>query len=102
MNKISLIAAMIVIGFGAVATATAPVLAAGVGSCQSEKIRNADGVFVDKVQIFANSIKMTLRQQGYNVSSVEPWGGCVRAFITTPDGGTKFQYFDPDTLQPLN
>ena len=102
MSKISLITAMVIVGLGASGASILPAAAQNIAACQSEKVLNGNGVYVDRVQVFAGSIATLLRQQGYNVSSVEPWGGCVRAFITQPGGGTKFQYFDPDTLQPLN
>lgn len=78
-----------------------PASAAGVGSCMSEKILGSDGLYHEKVELFANTIAMQLRQQGYNVESVQPWGGCVKAFITEPGGGSHMEFFDPDTLQPL-
>jgi hypothetical protein len=79
-----------------------PAVAAGVASCMDEQVLGADGLYHEKVAVFADTIMMTLRQQGYDVESVEPWGGCVRAFITDPGGGSHMAFFDPDTLQPLS
>lgn len=80
---------------------TAPATAASVASCMSQKILGADGLWHEKVEVFADSIAIALRRQGYDVERVEPWAGCVRAFVRQPDGGTRMQFFDPDTLAPL-
>ena len=79
-----------------------PAAAASVATCQKDTVLGPDGVYIDRVQAFADTIAMELRQQGYNVESVEPWGGCVKAFITDPGGGSHMQFFDPDTLEPLS
>jgi hypothetical protein len=100
MGKLSLIAAVVLSGLS-VAGSIQPAAAASMATCQSEKVLNDNGVFVDKIQLYRDTIAMRLRREGYNVSSVEPWGGCVRAFVTMPDGSTKNQFFDPDTLEPV-
>ena len=79
----------------------APALAAGVASCQSTKVLGPNGVFIDSIDANADGIAMELRQMGYDVESVQGWGGCVKAFITDPGGGSHMAFFDPDTLQPL-
>jgi len=43
-----------------------------------------------------------LSARGYNVSGVEEWGGCIRAYVTDAHGHTSMKLFDPDTLQPIN
>ena len=77
MGKLSLIAALVLIGLG-LAASVQPAAAASMATCQSEKVLNENGVFVDKIQLYRDTIAMRLRREGYNVSSVEPWGGCVR------------------------
>lgn len=79
----------------------APALAAGVASCQSTKVLGPNGVYIDSIDANADGIAMELRQMGYDVESVQGWGGCVKAFITDPNGGSHMAFFDPDTLQPL-
>lgn len=49
----------------------------------------------------AQNILSRLRDQGVNASSVESWGGKVRAFVTLEDGRQVMQFFAPDTLQQV-
>ena len=42
-----------------------------------------------------------LQQQGVAATSVEEWNGLVRAYVEV-DGGQVMQYFDADTLAPVN
>ncbi|KKC35327.1 hypothetical protein WH87_17280 [Devosia epidermidihirudinis] len=42
-----------------------------------------------------------LANRGVNVSSVEDWNGCIRAYVTKPDGTVGMQFFDPSTLQQV-
>lgn len=46
-------------------------------------------------------IEQGLRREGYNVSSVNDWNGCVQAFITKADGTSTMAFFDPLTLKPV-
>lgn len=85
----------------AVAGMTAPALAASVATCQSEKVLGPKGVLIDRIDANADGYAMELRHRGYRVESVQGWGGCVKAFITDPDGGSHMEFFDPDTLAPL-
>ena len=78
-----------------------PDSAASVASCQKQTVLAPNGVRIDRIQVFAETIAMQLRQRGYNVSSVEPWGGCVKAFIEDGGGSEHMEFFDPDTLEPL-
>jgi hypothetical protein len=80
---------------------SAPALAGSVASCQSTKVLGPNGVLIDSIDANADGIAMELRQMGYNVESVQGWGGCVKAFITDPGGGSHMAFFDPDTLEPL-
>ena len=100
MLKSSLVALALAATLG-VAGMTVPALADSVASCQSTKVLGPDGVPIDSVDANADGIAMELRQMGYKVESVQGWGGCVKAFITDPDGGSHMAFFDPDTLQPL-
>lgn len=88
-----------VLGVGGV---TVPAFAASVATCQSEKVLGPNRVLIDRVDANAEGYAMELRQRGYRVESVQGWGGCVKAFITDPDGGSHMEFFDPDTLAPLS
>jgi hypothetical protein len=81
--------------------AALPATAASVASCQTDMVLGPRGVLVDRVDLNKEIIAMQLRQRGYNVESVQGWGGCVKAFITDPGGGSHMAFFDPDTLEPL-
>lgn len=81
--------------------AVAPAAAANVASCHEETVLGPNGVYVNKIQVFHNEIAMELRQRGYNVDRVEPWGGCIKATIIGSDGNLHMQFFDPDTLEEL-
>jgi hypothetical protein len=100
MLRLTRIAMLLALAAGC-AGASLPAAAASVANCNDEKVIGPDGTYIDKVQAFADTIAIELRQQGYNVESVEPWGGCVRAFISDGGGRSHMQFFDPDTLEPL-
>ena len=93
-------AAVLVLGMASLGV-VAPATAASVASCQQEKVLGPNGVWVDRIQVFHNEIAMELRQRGYNVDRVEPWGGCVKATVIDANGNLHMQFFDPDTLEPL-
>jgi len=95
-------AALILAAALGVAGVTVPAFAASVATCQSEEVLGPNGHLIDIIEANADSIAMALRQRGYNVESVQGWGGCVKAFITDPDGGSHMEFFDPDTLAPLS
>lgn len=42
-----------------------------------------------------------LREIGVQARSVERWNGCMRAFVTTPDGRNIMEFYDPLTLKKL-
>jgi hypothetical protein len=84
------------------AATVAPAAAASVASCRSDMVLGPNGKLVSSVDLRAESIAMALRQQGYDVDSVEDWGGCAKAYINDPGGKSHIQMFDPDTLAPLS
>lgn len=85
--KTPLIAAL-AIGFAGIAL---PAMAQSVPYCDST------------TDVTANSdqIAQALRGEGYNVDTVDQWGGCARAFIVQSDGSELMMFFDPDTLMPV-
>ena len=101
MRMLNTTAAIVALVAGTVALAL-PASAAGVSTCRSEKVLGPRGVLIERVDLFADSIAQQLRQRGYNVESVQSWGGCVKAFIDEPGGGSHMAFFDPDTLAPLD
>ncbi|MFD1253029.1 hypothetical protein DEVEQU_02471 [Devosia equisanguinis] len=42
---------------------------------------------------------LRLRGMGVDATSVEMWGGCVRAFVRKPGGGEEMQLFHPQSLE---
>lgn len=50
----------------------------------------------------AQNVLTRLRDKGVNATSVEAWGGLVRAFVTTEDGSRVMQLFAPDTLEQVS
>lgn len=101
MSRFPLLIAAAFAAIGAAAFAL-PATAASVASCQSDKVIGPNGIPVDRIQLFADTYAIRLRQLGYDVERVEPWGGCVKAFVNDPGGGSHMQFFDPDTLEPLS
>lgn len=49
----------------------------------------------------SQAIIARLAEHGYDASAVEAWGGCIRAYLTDPEGHTSMQLFDPDTMKPV-
>jgi hypothetical protein len=100
-NKIfiSLAAAAVLAGSGfampAFAAALTPV-AAGM-SCDSTATQT-DDPFGD----FKGIISGELAAKGYKVSGIDSFGGCVRAYITGPDGSTHMAYFTPNSLKRID
>jgi hypothetical protein len=43
-----------------------------------------------------------LQGTGVNATAVEEWGTVLRAFVVLDDGTEVMQFFDPDTLAPVN
>ena len=48
-----------------------------------------------------DTVLRRLQQQGVAATSVEEWNGLIRAYVEV-DGGQVMQYFDADTLAPVN
>ncbi len=42
-----------------------------------------------------------LQSQGIAATDVEEWGELVRAYVVTAEGRQVMQFFDADTLQPV-
>jgi hypothetical protein len=42
-----------------------------------------------------------LQRRGVPATSVERWNGCIRAFVTKPDGTQGMEFFDPNTMRPV-
>lgn len=88
----ALIAVLGVTGFaaGPSAAATPAFAVACDGGRQNEDVaKNPDH--------YAN----LLRGEGYDVSGVTEWGGCIRAFMTDASGHQSMVFFDPLTLKEL-
>lgn len=45
--------------------------------------------------------EMNLRQLGYDVTRVERWNGCIRAWVRV-DGREEMQFFQPGSYRPVN
>jgi hypothetical protein len=46
---------------------------------------------------------MRLRSIGVDATSVELWGGCLKAFVRNPDGrGEHMEFFMPGSLQRVD
>ena len=51
----------------------------------------------------ANFDAMRQRHNGVDVSSVEYWGGCIRAWVRNKDGrGEHMEFYDPRTLRRVD
>ncbi len=46
-------------------------------------------------------IAQNLGTRGYDVSAVDEWGGCARAYVTNASGSQEMVFFDPDTLKEV-
>ncbi len=46
-----------------------------------------------------DAISAELTAQGYNVTGVEEWNNCVRAFVVKADGSQGMALFEPGTLK---
>ncbi|HHY49226.1 MAG TPA: hypothetical protein GYA10_05710 [Alphaproteobacteria bacterium] len=49
-----------------------------------------------------DAVLATLHERGINASSLAEWNGTIRATVTLADGSSRFEYFDANTLQPVN
>lgn len=50
----------------------------------------------------ADTILTRLQQDGVKATSVEEWGGLVRAYVTLEDGSEVMQFYTPGTLDQIN
>jgi hypothetical protein len=50
----------------------------------------------------AFAVESALRERGVVASSVEEWGGLIRAWVPDGNGGTTMLFFDADTLQRVS
>jgi len=91
MIKSSIIALLAVAAMGSVA---APAFAEPSLVAQDRDYVNSDANFLDNVIV-------RLHDQGINASSVENWGGLVRAFVVQADGTEVSQLFTRDSLKPV-
>lgn len=55
----------------------------------------------DRLDFDADSALRRLQANGLAATSVEEWNGLLRAYIQR-DGQLVMQYFDPDTLAPVD
>lgn len=55
----------------------------------------------DSSDFDADYVLYQLQSAGVAANDVEKWGSLVRAYVTTAEGGQSMQFFDPDTLQPV-
>lgn len=88
MHKLTLLATAAVLGLSSFAI---PAQAAGI--CNTD-----DDYVADR----ASSIAERLDAQGYNVVSVEGWGGCAAVVLIDADGARTSAVFDPTTLDMLS
>ena len=56
---------------------------------------------LDREDFNAELVIANLRDRGVVATSVEPWNGYIRAYVTT-DGVQTMQFFDATTYQPVN
>jgi hypothetical protein len=54
----------------------------------------------DRLEWDADGVLRRLQDRGVDASSVEQWNGLIRAYVVI-DGRQVMQYFDPDTLAPV-
>lgn len=46
-------------------------------------------------------VQTSLADRGVNTTNVERWGQAIRAVVTNRDGTQSIQFFDKDSLQPV-
>tara|TARA_R110002020_G_scaffold32777_4_gene100413 strand:+ start:600 stop:869 length:270 start_codon:yes stop_codon:yes gene_type:complete len=63
---------------------------------------SASGDSYDALDDNGPAIVNRLQAQGIDATAVEDWGNQVRAYVTLEDGTQVMQYFDLNTLQPVN
>jgi len=88
MIKNTLVALMTV---AAISGAAAPAFAASL----AEDHESSNAYFSQR------DVLARLHEQGVNATSVEAWGGLIRAFVQQDNGTVKQEFFAPITLQPV-
>jgi hypothetical protein len=83
----------------AAAVATMSLAAVALPAHADQPLTVACDVSNVSIQDNETTIAMQLQQQGYDVSGVDEWAGCVRAFVTKADGTTGMAFFDPNSLK---
>lgn len=53
----------------------------------------------DPIQEKAQTDTMRLRRMGVEVTSLDYWNGCIRAWVRQPGGGQGEEFYDPNTLR---
>jgi len=86
---------------GAVAPMAGVTAASAAGRASCIMTSALESPFPWIVQQALDNAKRDLRRQGVNTDRVEVWGGCLRAFVTLPDGRVVNRFFDPMTLAPV-
>jgi len=85
------------IALGAVA-----VLAAGA----LPSLASTDAVFGDSLytqtDLAKSAVQQELRQKGIDATSVDEWGGYVRADVKLANGTTEVRFFEPVGLTPVD
>lgn len=92
VSIVALVAALAASGFvvGPSVAATPTFAGACDGGRQNEDVAKNPDRYAD-----------LLRGEGYDVSGVTEWGGCIRAFMTDASGHQSMMFFDPLTLKEL-
>ena len=81
-----------------------PAAAESIASCRDVWVQsstNPTGT-ITEIDENAPAIIAGLRDKGVAVEDITDWGGCVRADVKLPDGKTKLEFFDPESLQQLS
>ncbi len=99
MPKLSIIAAAFV---GLVlAGSAAPAFAASFATCDDDQQMTSLTSSTDSIDSNPGDIIARLRSRGVIANAVEAWNGCIRAFVSTSNGGQTMEFFDPQSLQRL-
>jgi hypothetical protein len=88
----------IVLAVVAVASVSAVALPAYAGTGIVSVFGTGDNDDQDWV---ASTIVDRLQEQGVNATSVENWGGLIRAYVVQEDGTEVMQFFAPGSLEQI-
>ncbi|UJW84418.1 hypothetical protein [Devosia sp. SL43] len=89
----------IVLAVVAVASVSAVALPAYAGTGITPVFGTGDNDDQDWV---ASTIVDRLNEQGVNATSVENWGGLIRAYVTLEDGSEVMQFYTPGSLNQVS